>query len=151
MMMGKSKLSKWVLSGLLWVFGGTLYFYMEVMWKTLNSRSESISWTMLTLAMILCIPLERFGSELPWNCPLLLQASICTVAITATEFIAGCILNLWLGLGIWDYSNVPFNILGQVCLAFSGVWFALSIFAIILFDWIRYIVEGGERPHYTFI
>ena len=76
---------------------------------------------------------------------------ICTVAITATEFIAGCILNLWLGLGIWDYSNVPFNILGQVCLAFSGVWFALSIFAIILFDWIRYIVEGGEKPHYRIV
>ena len=52
MMMEKSKLSKWVLSGLLWVFGGTLYFYMEVMWKTLNSRPESISWTMLTLSLI---------------------------------------------------------------------------------------------------
>jgi len=36
-------------------------------------------------------------------------------------------------------------------LAFSGVWFALSIFAIILFDWIRYIVEGGEKPHYRIV
>lgn len=147
----RSKTGKWVFSGLLWVFGGTLYFFIEVAWKTLNGRPEMISWTMLVLAIVLCVPLERFGSELPWDCPLLWQTIICTAAITTTEFIAGCILNLWLDLGIWDYSNVPFNILGQVCLPFSGVWFVLSVFAIILFDWMRYVVEGGDRPHYTII
>ena len=31
----------------------------------------------LVLAMILCIPVERCGAELPWTCPLWLQGAAC--------------------------------------------------------------------------
>ncbi len=146
-----NKNGKWVLSVLLWVWTGTFYFFTEVIWKTANGRPETISWTMLLLAIFLAVPLERFGAELPWNMPLLLQSVICTCAITAAEFCAGCVLNLWLGLGVWDYSHMPGNILGQICPQFICVWFLLSIFAIVMLDWMRYSVEGGERPHYRFV
>ena len=36
-----------------------------------------------------------------------------------------------------DYSNMPFNVLGQVCLPFSIIWFFLSYVAIRLDDWLR--------------
>ena len=98
-----------VLSMLLWSWGGTVYFLLEVAFKTATGHPERISWTMLVLAILLSVPLERFGAELPWSMPLMLQAAICTVAITATELVAGLILNTWL----------------------------------------RYAVEGGEKPHYT--
>lgn len=149
--MTTNKLGKWVFSMLLWVFGGTLYFFIEVAWKTLSGKPEGISWTMLLLAMFLCIPLERFGCELPWAMGLLEQACICTIAITTAEFAAGCVLNLWLGLGIWDYSTMPFNLFGQICLPFMLLWLFLSMFAIVLFDWMRYVVQGGERPFYYLI
>ncbi|MDR0292565.1 MAG: putative ABC transporter permease [Oscillospiraceae bacterium] len=48
------------------------------------------------------------------------------LVITAVEFVAGAIVNLWLGLGVWDYSHRPFNLLGQVCLRFSLIWCLLS-------------------------
>ena len=80
-----NKNGKWVLSVLLWVWTGTFYFFTEVIWKTANGRPETISWTMLLLAIFLAVPLERFGAELPWNMPLLLQSVICTCAITAAE------------------------------------------------------------------
>ena len=48
-----SKAGKRVLSVLLWFFGGTLYFLLEVAYKTATGHQERISWTMLVLAVVL--------------------------------------------------------------------------------------------------
>lgn len=138
-----------ILSMLLWTWGGTLYFFFEVVFKSLTGHPERISWTMLLLALILCIPLERMGAELPWEMPLPLQALICAVTITATEFVVGCVLNLWLGLAIWDYSDLWGNVLGQICPQFSALWYVFSIIFIPVFDWLRYAVVGGNKPQYV--
>ena len=143
-----NKYRKKIVSMLLWSWGGTLYFILEVIWKTFNNRTDQISWTMLILAIILSICLERCGAELPWNIPLSLQAMICTAVITSTEFLSGYILNVILKLDIWDYSNMPFNILGQICPQFMFLWYILSLIFIPVFDWIRYIIEGGDKPRY---
>ncbi|MBQ8826829.1 MAG: hypothetical protein IJ007_07035 [Oscillospiraceae bacterium] len=52
--------------------------------------------------------------------------------ITAAEFAAGCIVNLMLGWNVWDYSSQPFNLFGQVCPLFSGLWFLLTVPAVYL-------------------
>ena len=54
-----SRAGKWVLSMLLWTWGGAAYFLLEVVYKTITGHPEHISWTMLVLAMVLCIPIER--------------------------------------------------------------------------------------------
>ena len=69
--------------------------------------------------------------------------------VTFVEFCAGCVLNLWLGLDIWDYSDIPFNLLGQICLPFSLVWWVLCFLFIVVFDWMRYAVIGGDKPTYS--
>ena len=143
-----TKLSNFLQSMLMWTWGGTLYFFMEVVYKTLTGNPDHISWTMIIVAFILCIPLERFGDELPWEMPMILQTIICAVAITITELISGLILNVWLGLHVWDYSELPFNFMGQICLQFSLLWVVLSYFGIKAFDWIRYTIVGGIRPQY---
>lgn len=68
---------------------------------------------------------------------IVLQMLLGTVIITALEFVTGCIVNLWLGLNVWDYSNLRFNIMGQVSLIFSFAWFILSYFVVKLDDYIR--------------
>lgn len=140
---------KAVLSLLLWTWTGTTYFFVEVVFKTLRGRPEAISWTMLALAILLAIPLERFGAELPWDCPLWLQALICGTAITAAELAAGLVLNICLGMAVWDYSTLPGNLWGQICPQFWALWCLLSLPMIVILDWLRYAVEGGEIPHYT--
>lgn len=145
----RERIGKWVLSILLWFWAGGVYSFAEVIWKTAQGRPETISWTMFALAIILAIPMERFGAELPWEMPLIAQAGISALAVIATEFVAGLILNVALGLGIWDYSNMPGNIMGQVCPQFALLWFVVSIIGIVLMDWMRYAVEGGEKPHYV--
>lgn len=149
--MPRRKASEWLLSVLLWVWVGTFYFFIEVAWKTAHGRPETISWTMLVLAILLAVPMERFGAELPWKMSLLLQAVICACGITVVELAAGVVLNIWLGLGIWDYSAMQGNLLGQICPQFFLVWIALSMFGIVMLDWMRYTIEGGERPHYKLV
>lgn len=146
-----TRYSNAVLSVLLWFFGGTVYFLLEVAYKTATGHPERISWTMLVLAVVLCVPVERAGYQLPWKTPLWLQAAVCAALVTVTEFIAGCVLNVWLGMGIWDYSGLPLNLLGQVCLPFTAVWWVLCAVFIPVFDWLRYAVIGGEKPWYILI
>lgn len=144
-----TRYSEPVLSVLLWTWGGATYFLMEVAWKTATGKPETISWTMLVAALLLCVPVERAGAQLPWACPLWLQALACAALVTIVELAAGLVLNVWLGLGVWDYSHLPFNLWGQICPQFSALWFALCLAFIPIFDWLRYAVQGGEKPRYT--
>lgn len=73
-------------------------------------------------------------NEITPNMRMWKQMLLGTILITVFEFILGYILNIKLGLGIWDYSNIPFNIMGQICLPFSFLWFVLSYFIIMLDD-----------------
>lgn len=143
-----SKAGQRVLSILLWTFGGTLYFMLEVIYKTATGEPDRISWTMLVLAVILCVPVERAGAELPWHVPLWAQAACCAALVTVTELLAGLIINVWLDMNVWDYSNLPGNLWGQICPQFSAIWLALCLIFIPVFDWLRYAVDGGEKPHY---
>lgn len=147
----KYRLSKAVLTMLLCTWGGAVYFLLEVAWKTVSGNQERIHWSMLVVAIILSLALERGGAQCPWEWSLPLQAMVCTVLITAVEFVAGLVLNVWLGLGIWDYSNLPLNLYGQICLWYSALWYVLSLVFIPVFDWLRYWVQGGERPHYSLL
>lgn len=84
-----------------------------------------------------------------WDMPLYRQMAIGMSIITVLEFAAGIIVNLILGWSVWDYSNAPLNILGQICLPFCIIWFFLSFPAIIVDDYLRYYLFGEEKPHYN--
>lgn len=146
-----SRASDRILSMLLWTWGGAVYYMLEVIYKTATGNPERIHWSMLVVAVILSMVIERCGSECPWEMTLPIQALICTVAITATELVAGLVLNVWLGLGVWDYSHLPANFLGQICLWFSALWYVLSLIFIPVFDVLKYLVKGGDKPHYSFL
>ena len=48
-----------------------------------------------------------------------------SLIITAIELIFGIVFNRLLKLSVWDYSDMPFNLLGQVCPLFSFDWLLL--------------------------
>ena len=76
------------------------------------------------------------------------QMLIGACIVTFMEFISGYIINIKLGWQVWDYSNLPFNIMGQICLPFSIIWFFISLVAIVVDDYLRYWLFKEERPHY---
>lgn len=137
-----------VRSMVLWTFGGTLYFMGEVIWKLLCGQPEKISWTMLVLAALLSVLLDQINEHLLWDMPLPLQAILGGLGITAMELAVGAVLNLWLGMDIWDYSDLPCNLWGQISLPFSLLWVLLAGAGIVIFDWLRHWLYGERRPNY---
>lgn len=143
--MKKSALHQASKALVLFLCGAVLYAAIEILWR------GHTHWTMAVLGGLLFLLLGGLNNWLPWEMPLAWLIIIGTAIVTAAEFAAGCILNLWLGLGIWDYSNLPGNILGQICPQFTLAWAGLSLIAIVLDDYIRHWLWGEERPHYKFI
>lgn len=126
----------------LFLIGGTAYFLIEVLFR---GRSH---WTMAVLGGLCFLFIGGINERIPWNMGIFNQALIGAAGVTAAELIFGVVLNLWLGLGIWNYSDLPLNFLGQICVGFSLLWVALSAAAIFLDDWLRYWLFKEERPHY---
>lgn len=139
----KEKLKAILKHAVLALCGGCVYFLIEMAW-----RGHS-HWTMAVLGGVCFVLIGDINEFIPWNMPLILQGAIGSGIVTVLELVSGIILNLWLGLGIWDYSNMPFNLLGQICLPFTLLWVALSIVAVVLDDWLRHWLFGEDRPTYT--
>ncbi|MCX4357022.1 MAG: hypothetical protein OSJ43_12505 [Oscillospiraceae bacterium] len=129
----------------IWLWGGFLYYVIEVLWRGYSHPA------MFIVGGLCFFYIGEINNVFPWSLGLLWQSLIGGAIITATEFVSGCILNLWLDLNIWDYSELPLNFLGQVCLPFCGLWVILSAFAIWLDDYLRYKLFGEDKPHYKFI
>lgn len=111
----------------IFVIFGISYFILEILYK---GHSH---WAMIFLGGIVSVFIGLINEITP-NMKMWKQMFLGTILITIFEFILGYILNIKLGLGIWDYSNIPFNIMGQICLPFSFLWFVLSYFIIMLDD-----------------
>lgn len=47
--------------------------------------------------------------------------------ITAVEFAVGIFDNIIMRWEVWDYSKLPLNFMGQICLFFSLYWYILCI------------------------
>lgn len=58
---------------------------------------------------------------------ILLRCLLGAIVITSLEFAVGAVVNLGLGWDVWDYSEKPLNIMGQICPLFTLGWFALSL------------------------
>jgi uncharacterized membrane protein len=106
---------------------------------------------MIILGGLCFVVVGLINNILPWNMVIELQALIGAVLITSLEFVVGLIVNVNLGWDIWDYSNAPFNFLGQICLPFSLLWYVLSIIVIFTDDYIRYIFFNEKKPVYKSI
>ena len=127
---------------ILMAVGGMLYALFEIGFRGYTH------WTMIIVGGICFYLIGLINEVIPWEMEIWKQCVIWSLVVTAVEFVSGCIINLWLGWGVWDYSDMPFNILGQVCLPFSALWVLLSALAIILDDYLRYWLYHEEKPHY---
>ena len=126
---------------LVW-FGGSTYVTLEVFWR---ARSH---WTMFVLAAVVFIMIGLLNEIWEkWN--LLIQTLVGTGIATVLEFITGLVVNVILRWDVWDYSNLPGNIMGQICPQFMILWALIVVVAIILDDVIRWKFFDEEKPHYT--
>ena len=130
---------------LLCLIGGFLYICTELAWR---GRTH---WTMFFLGGV-CAYLVGLINQNRRKCvPLVRQGIIGSIIITTLELFTGLIVNLWLEWDVWDYSNLPFNLCGQICLLYSVLWFFFSIIIVLYDDELRNIIYKEEIPHYCLI
>lgn len=132
-------------NGILFLIGGVLYWLMEIMWR---GRSHPVMIVIGGICFVMC---GLINEEIPWEMPLIEQGLIGAAMVTAVEFLSGFILNICMRMDLWDYSGLPLNILGQICLPFTCLWVAVATVAIMTDDLLRYWLFHEERPHYRLL
>lgn len=68
------------------------------------------------------------------NLNIFLKCLIGALVITSIELAFGLVVNVLLGWKVWDYSDKPFNLFGQICPLFSLMWFFISFVGFRLCD-----------------
>lgn len=118
---------------IIFIIFGILYGLIEILFRGYTH------WTMLALGGFCGVSIGLLNEITP-TMKVPIQMLISSIFVTVLELIFGYILNIRLGLHIWDYSNQPFNFMGQICLVFSILWFFLSLLVIYLDDFLKSIL-----------
>ena len=126
----------------LWALGGTLYYSIELMFRGFSH------WSMFLLGGICLLFFWLQGSKTEWSDPMWVQVIRCTIFVVSCEFITGIIVNKWLGWGVWDYSEEPFHLFGQICLPFAVIFSGFAVIGIILSGNLMHWLFGEKKPNY---
>ena len=59
------------------------------------------------------------------------KAALGAAVITGVELIAGLLFNR--RYQVWDYRNLPFSFLGQICLPYTLLWVPVALAAMVLY------------------
>ena len=113
--------------------GGRLYYCVELLYRGFSHPSM-----FLLGGICLCwidFVEKHMGSLWTRGMRMLVSG----LGITVFEFICGCIVNLWLGLDVWDYSDLHVQFLGQVSLLFFLFWCVMSLPGSIFCKSFRYV------------
>ena len=130
----------------LFLIGGALYILTELLYR---GYSHISMFLVGGLCFLLIGSLNEYCFS--WSMGLLGQMVTSSALITTIEFFTGMLLNVYLKLNIWDYSNEPYNLYGQICLLYTNIWFLLALPAILIDDLLRDKWFGEERKKYNII
>lgn len=121
----------------LFCIGGGLYVLLELLWRR---RSH---WVMFAVGGVcfhaIGVIYRKFS-----RFHLLIKCALSALAVTVAECISGCICNLHFHMKIWDYSRMPLNFKGQVCLLYTVLWGILSIPASVVYQRLEKTLRFGR-------
>ena len=120
---------------------GIIYMGIELLWRQKTDISMLFVGGLCSYLVGKLNEQPRFYNKNMWK-----QCIIGTVIVLVIEFISGIILNVWLGLNIWDYSDMRWNLYGQICLSYTLLWFVLMPLCIYVDDWLRWKLFNEEKP-----
>lgn len=109
---------------ILFYIGGTAYMILEFLWRGRSHGS-------MFLLGGLCFLLVGGGLARLKKLPLSLRLILGSGTITALELTTGLLVNR--DFSVWDYRQMPYQFLGQICLGFSLLWIPVSLVAMLLY------------------
>ncbi len=77
---------------------------------------------------------------MPYQSNLLLLYITSVIVVTALEWLTGFALDKIFHNKWWDYSDMPFNLNGYVCLLFSLIW---GVACVVIVKWIHPLIYKG--------
>ena len=98
-----------------YLFGAVSYGLIEILWRGYTH------WTMIVTGGFCFLSIYLVNVFLG-DVNIFIRALISALIITAAELAVGLLVNVKLGLGVWDYSSLKFNFLGQISLVYSFLW-----------------------------
>lgn len=107
-------------ASILFYIGGSAYMILEFLWR---GRSHGSMFLLGGLCFLLVGHLSKRLGKLP----LAVQLIIFAAAITGAELLTGLLVNR--DYAVWDYRQMPFQYLGQICLNYSLLWIPVSFAA----------------------
>lgn len=105
---------------ILFLAGGTVYGIIELLWRGYTHKTMIIAGGICFLLLYNVYTKHR-------DLNIFKRFLYGSLIITSVEFPLGLLLNCIFNLHIWDYSNLHFNILGQVSLLYSIFWGLLAV------------------------
>ena len=109
----------WQKTAVLFGIGGFGYGLIEIMWRGYTH------WTMAVaggLSLVMLSRVERFRQR-----SRVCKAALFALGVTGIELVFGLIFNRLLKMHVWDYSDQPLNLFGQICLLYSVLWGVLGL------------------------
>ena len=121
----KSRRSKYISEVLfIWALGGTIYYTIEMVTRGFSH------WSMFVVGgLALCFCTFQ-GQAMKWTEPLWIQVI------------------KWLHLEVWDYSDQPFQLWGQICVPFMILFSGLIVIGILLGGTLTYWIYGERKPDF---
>ena len=114
---------------IMFLTGALTYTMVELLWRGYSH------WTM-TVTGGACALLVHAANVRMRRAPIAVRCVAGGCIITAVELAVGCVVNLLLGWQVWDYTAMPLDLFGQICLPYSVCWVALSLPCIMLSNWL---------------
>ena len=99
---------------------------------SLNLRGSTSLWMIFDYGLfgIILMPIKKGLVKLKF--PLLARALVYMLVIYAVEYISGAIFTS-LGLEIWSYRGLKYNLHGHIALIYAPLWYGLGIFAELIY------------------
>ena len=126
---------------LLFTAGGLIYGGIEVAHRGFTHISMFIVGGICFLLIGAMGHIRTFSGGIPVTVRMLLGS----VIITLLELVSGLIVNVWLNLDVWDYTDKPFNFMGQICLRASAMWVFLTLFGVYAYRFASYRMFGEKQ------
>lgn len=115
--------------------GALGYCTIELIWR------QHTHWSMGLAGGVCLIGLREVERRMK-NRKLSTQCLAGSALITSVELLTGLWVNRVMGWAVWDYSNMPLNVMGQICPLYSGLWFLLCMPVMRAFRALRSAKEG---------
>ena len=125
----------------LFIIGACGYAIIELLWRSRTHVTMAIAGG---ISLIFFSLIEKRFSEKN----VIFRATLSALTVSFIELCIGIVFNLSYSMKIWDYSDQPLNLFGQVCPLFTVLW---GLIFVLVLPIIRLLNRYFDKESYRVI